>query len=500
MKKLIYTVTIVFLLIFFLSSCNKNDSVSPTGGTGTTIVTQTYSSTPNKTIAPNDWTNDSINANITLGVNAQSLSDIKLNLTNLEGISVSSLRFALVHKGIEVFVIDTPVVVPGTGNMTNTVLSDSGITRISNGTYPFTGTFKPQVPLSNFINSDPSGYWTLKIYNSGSFRTGVIKSWSITITYTPQPTSSWQLIKTFNNNDVRAIDFLDANTGWICSHNNSIFTVYKTVNAGGFWTEIYQNPSFSDKVLYLKFLGPNLGFACGEQGSIYKTTNGGLNWDLQKLPVTADLYQLTFLNPGTGLVCGGEQGLMPPVIFKTIDGGNTWNGGTVNGYSYLECICFADPTTAYAAGDYDILKSVDGGDSWTVLLTHGSAFRGEFPSIQFINQNTGFVAASLDGVLYTSDGGLNWLSRKPNPVFAVRSVFAFDANTVYAAGADTTPYVGKIYKSSNGGLNWIQQLAVPNFWMGYIRFVNANTGFAGGIDVPGNPVQMVLYRTTTGGN
>lgn len=171
--------------MFIFYSCNKNDTPAPTGGSGTSPVTQTYSSTPNKTIAPNDWTNDSINANISLGINAQNVSNVKLNLASLEGITVSNLRFALVHRGIEVFVIDTPIVAPGTGNMTNTVLSDSGHTNISNGTYPFTGTFKPQVPLSNFINSDPSGYWTLRIYNSGSFRTGVIKSWSITITYSP---------------------------------------------------------------------------------------------------------------------------------------------------------------------------------------------------------------------------------------------------------------------------------------------------------------------------
>ncbi|MBI5403605.1 MAG: hypothetical protein HY959_09390 [Ignavibacteriae bacterium] len=249
MKNLIYTVPFIFILIIFLNSCNKNDTASPTGGTGTTPVTQTYSSTPNKTIAPNDWTNDSINANISFGINAQNVSNVKLNLASLEGITVSNLRFALVHRGVEVFVIDTPIVAPGPGNMTNTVLSDSGHTNISNGTYPFTGTFKPQVPLSNFINSDPSGYWTLKIYNSGSFRTGVIKSWSITITYSSTP----QILTLTSGylpmiGDVQKYYYCDtnvnpgpggANTTWNFSN-----IIIEPVEQGDEWVEPTVSPMF----------------------------------------------------------------------------------------------------------------------------------------------------------------------------------------------------------------------------------------------------------------
>ena len=135
-----------------------------------------------------------------------------------------------------------------------------------------------------------------------------------------------------------------------------------------------------------------------------------------------------------------------------------------------------------------------------VLVTNGSIYRGEFPSIQFLNANTGFVAANLDGILYTSNGGVNWSSRKPNPIFAVRSVFCTDFNTCYVAGADTTPFVGRIYKSTNAGLDWNLQLSVPNFYMGYVQFLNPSTGFAGGVDSPNNQTQVVLYKTTTGGS
>lgn len=148
-------------------------------------------------------TADSLNTNITLEPYAQNVTNIKLNLDSLEGITVSNLRFALMHNGNEVFVIDTPLTVAGPGNMYNTVLSDSGQVNISNGTYNFSQTYRPQRPLSSFINADASGYWTLKIYNAGSERTGVIKSWGITISYSPSmqiPTFTGAYLPMLGNN------------------------------------------------------------------------------------------------------------------------------------------------------------------------------------------------------------------------------------------------------------------------------------------------------------
>ncbi|MCX6164756.1 MAG: hypothetical protein NTU73_07865, partial [Ignavibacteriae bacterium] len=98
-------------------------------------------------------TSDSLNANITFGINASNVSDVKLNLNTLEGVIVSNLRFALFHNGVEVFVIDNPLTVSGTGNITNLVLSDSSSNQLSNvNSYPISGIYRPQHLLSSFDN------------------------------------------------------------------------------------------------------------------------------------------------------------------------------------------------------------------------------------------------------------------------------------------------------------------------------------------------------------
>ncbi|MCX6164754.1 MAG: hypothetical protein NTU73_07855, partial [Ignavibacteriae bacterium] len=109
MKNSIYALLVILFFSVLFFSCNKDDAVSPGNGNNnnTGPITQTFSSniTTPIPIAPNTFTSDSLNANITFGINASNVSDVKLNLNTLEGVIVSNLRFALFHNGVEVFVI-----------------------------------------------------------------------------------------------------------------------------------------------------------------------------------------------------------------------------------------------------------------------------------------------------------------------------------------------------------------------------------------------------------
>lgn len=235
--------TLLFLLLFSIIfiSCNKDSGVSPGEG-NTGPVTQTFTSTPPTPIpiAPNSWTLDSLNANIT-DITSYTVSDVKLNLNTLEGVTVSNLRFVLAHNGTEVIVIDNLVNVSGSGNLTNLVLSDSASTSIMTvNNYPITGIYQPVNPLSGLDNLTASGYWTLKIYNSGTFRTGVIKSWGITLTYKTiqTPTSVilplavgniWVTEERDTNNNILSIDTTKI-VSTATYQNKTVYYTYRTQN------------------------------------------------------------------------------------------------------------------------------------------------------------------------------------------------------------------------------------------------------------------------------
>jgi subtilisin-like proprotein convertase family protein len=66
-------------------------------------------------------------------------------------------------------------------NYTNTVFDDSSTLPITAGVPPFTGTFRPEQPLSAFVGELVNGPWTLEVVNNVAGNTGTIGTWSLAI-------------------------------------------------------------------------------------------------------------------------------------------------------------------------------------------------------------------------------------------------------------------------------------------------------------------------------
>jgi len=67
-------------------------------------------------------------------------------------------------------------------NLTNTVFDDSAATAIGSATPPFTGTFRPETPLSVFNGlsaAEANGTWTLFIYDFFAEDGGAVNNWTI---------------------------------------------------------------------------------------------------------------------------------------------------------------------------------------------------------------------------------------------------------------------------------------------------------------------------------
>ena len=68
-------------------------------------------------------------------------------------------------------------------NFINTVFDDEANTSITNGTAPFTGSFKPEEPLSTFDVKTATGNWILKIEDDAVSQVGELQNWCITANY-----------------------------------------------------------------------------------------------------------------------------------------------------------------------------------------------------------------------------------------------------------------------------------------------------------------------------
>ena len=84
-------------------------------------------------------------------------------------------------------------------NYVNTVFSNNGVTAITAGAAPFTGTFLPEGDLTTLF-STPNGTWTLNVADDLGGDTGTLNDWSIAISYTlPVTTVEWYDMATNGN-------------------------------------------------------------------------------------------------------------------------------------------------------------------------------------------------------------------------------------------------------------------------------------------------------------
>jgi hypothetical protein len=142
--------------------------------------------------------------------------------------------------------------------------------------------------------------------------------------------------------------FTSALTGYVSTFGQ----IFKTTDGGSNW-EVdtlgdlqFDIPDFWD----IYFPTPDIGYACGNgMTSIYKTTDAGETWTGLNNPFNAyPFYSIYFTSADTGFAAGGD-GFSAGGIIKTVDGGTTWTLSH-SGSESLHAVCFPTSTTGYAAG------------------------------------------------------------------------------------------------------------------------------------------------------
>ncbi len=107
--------------------------------------------------------------------------DIVVSIDTILHPQSSELELKLIHLGVT----DTLAfgLTAESANFINTNFDDSAATSITSASPPYTGTFKPYKPLSQFYNLDVNGIWVLEIYDNTTGNTGVLKAWGLQIKF-----------------------------------------------------------------------------------------------------------------------------------------------------------------------------------------------------------------------------------------------------------------------------------------------------------------------------
>lgn len=188
------TGTILYYYFAAQDSSGNNVATYPLGGNGVN---------PPGTVPPSDLFSYSIHSMMTFSstttpkpifdlqligdtINIQqpgNVENVKANL-NINHPEVGELLISLYHNSTSSHFTNFNEVLGS--NLINTTFSDSAVLFLNQGSPPFTGTFRPVTPLSQFINKQLQGNWILKIYDKTQGNTGTLQNWSLIIRYSNQ--------------------------------------------------------------------------------------------------------------------------------------------------------------------------------------------------------------------------------------------------------------------------------------------------------------------------
>ncbi|KMQ52855.1 hypothetical protein CHISP_0076 [Chitinispirillum alkaliphilum] len=180
--------------------------------------------------------------------------------------------------------------------------------------------------------------------------------------------------------------------------------------------------------------------------------------------------------------------------------------------STFRSIFFTGSDTGYAAGtpswDYEqkrytgsILKSVDGGRSWSKLSAGSDA---AFSDVHFVSRTTGFVVGSQGTVAITRNMGGSWTIVRLDTGYDLMSVFFSDPNSGWISGRRRSAGSGnavKVWRTTDGGNTW-RETSFPADAQDIqdLQFVSSSRGWAVGSRRASGGIRGAVYTTTDGGS
>ncbi|MDI9358263.1 MAG: YCF48-related protein [Phycisphaerales bacterium] len=271
--------------------------------------------------------------------------------------------------------------------------------------------------------------------------------------------------------------------------------VYKKKSTDNSWTA-YQFDRYTD-INDIFFVNQNVGYLACAIGRIYKTIDGGNTWQLSNTNVSVnDVLSSVYLIGDTGFIGGVDGTGAIPALYSTIDGGQSWISikdqlPIIMNFYNIASIFMVNDTVAYFAGNNGAYRTIDGTTSINYL---GSTNGYNIKRIYFYNQDQGYMLDNLQGIYKTLDGGGSIL---PETMHIPRrqTIYDFFLPTIDSgyclSFADDTTFLYKGLATSVGtDIAWKAIYKLPNLAMLSIYFTDKGVGYMSGESI---------YKTTDGG-
>ena len=284
------------------------------------------------------------------------------------------------------------------------------------------------------------------------------------------------------NSDILNLQFLTDSIGYLTM--GPYATSYKTIDGGLNWTAnaLVGNNCFNQGMF---FFDPNNGFIGGSgcfQGELIERLSNGVwssanmnssSWDSQNMIVDIDFY-----NTLHGLAAS-KSGL----IFRTIDGGLNWDSIPSNPAMHpITSVLMINDTLAYAGykaigAGFGLYISIDGGLSWNYDGNSATFFYPDFLTLHQSGSGeifTGGVSqGSQTGLIFRSPGDMvTWNYDMVDQ--QINDISSYNDSTVFAVGDSGYIVVNKILTGLNPiheSTSFVPLLLSPNPAQQYFNII-----------------------------
>lgn len=240
--------------------------------------------------------------------------------------------------------------------------------------------------------------------------------------------SQWTFVSTLPSpQNINSISVVDQNVIWVACDNA---TLYKTTNGGLNW--ISRGTGLPSGNLYgISALDTTNCWVGTVNGSIYRTSNGGMNWTLQFSLAGSFTNGIKMFNANYGVYQGDPTGNGQPYQFRyTTNGGTNWllspgaplatnEFGVINAWDWTDTSHFwiGSANTVASATSAKVYKTSIGfgGGSWTGASLPGTGGTAGlyYQAIAFTDNNNGMAGSNGGDIKKTTDGGVTWSTVTP---------------------------------------------------------------------------------------
>ncbi len=296
------------------------------------------------------------------------------------------------------------------------------------------------------------------------------------------------------------------------------------------WRVVKRSIETDKNLLSIYFVDSMTGWAGGDAGALFRTTDGGRSWKPLLCGAPANIFFMYFIDWNNGWMLGGVPGKVAArnegggdtILFITTNGGRSWTQKPLPNVLRLH---FTDPKNGWAVGkDATLLKTTDGGEQWnqvegieklTGLPVESSTYNFGFSDVFFLDKETGWVVgnfygrarSNIGGLFVTSDGGKSW-KRMPMTLQTQYSSGRFTPgvlHSVHYTDANTGTVTGEMYDGEgrfffvlhtrDGGKIW-EQFRTPSIATHRSQFLNLSNGWTAAAAPREGGAEAIVYDTT----